>query len=162
MDLRFTVQTKIQKPVNEVFDAVYNPQKLSAYFTNAGSTGALKEGTTVLWTFGEVAGQTITVPVKVQKTVQNRLIRFAWEASEGEYDPKAGTVPRPAGYDNTVEISFNPLGDNETLVRITESGWRSTEGGLQGTYQNCSGWMHMSCCLKAYLQYGIDLRKGSF
>src|SRR5208283_3148945 len=114
--------TKIQKPVKEVFDAVYNPQKLKEYFTNAGSSGALEEGTTVLWTFGEVAGQTITVPVKVQKTVPNSLIRFSWAASEGAYDAKAGTVPKPAGYESTVEMSFEALGDGETLVTIREGG----------------------------------------
>jgi uncharacterized protein YndB with AHSA1/START domain len=162
VELKFTVQIKIQKPVNDVFDAVYNPRKFSEYFTSGGSAGPLDEGKAVLWTFGDVASQTIKVPVKVQKTVQNRLIRFAWEASEGVYDPKVGSVPRPAGYDNIVEMSFEALNENETLVKITESGWRFTEGGLQGSYQNCQGWMHMSCSLKAYLQYGIDLRKGSF
>lgn len=30
MQLKFQVQTKIQKPVAEVFDAVYNPTKLNA------------------------------------------------------------------------------------------------------------------------------------
>ena len=36
MELKFQVQTKIQKPVEEVFDAVHNPDKLSGYFTNGG------------------------------------------------------------------------------------------------------------------------------
>ncbi|ALO24786.1 hypothetical protein LEP1GSC137_2235 [Leptospira borgpetersenii str. Noumea 25] len=31
-----------------------------------------------------------------------------------------------------------------------------------GSYMNCQGWMNMSCCLKAYLEYGINLRKGFF
>src|SRR6266536_964700 len=101
MDLSFTVQTKIQKPVNEVFDAVHNPKKLSGYFTSGG-------------------------------------------------------------YDTVVEMSFEPLNANETLVKIVEGKWRSTEGGLQGSYGNCQGWTHMSLCLKAYLEYGINLRKGSF
>ena len=47
MELRFTVQIKIQKPVNEVFDAVYNPKKLSGYFTTGGSDGPLDPGKTV-------------------------------------------------------------------------------------------------------------------
>ncbi|MGZ5474835.1 MAG: ATPase, partial [Thermoanaerobaculia bacterium] len=36
MELRFTVSVKIQKPLEAVFDGVYNPQKLSQYFTTAG------------------------------------------------------------------------------------------------------------------------------
>ncbi len=31
MDLKFQVQTKIQKPVKQVFEAVYNPKELSRY-----------------------------------------------------------------------------------------------------------------------------------
>jgi hypothetical protein len=51
MELRFTVQTKIQKPVSEVSDAVYNPKKLSNYFTTGGADGPLDEGKTVMWSF---------------------------------------------------------------------------------------------------------------
>jgi uncharacterized protein YndB with AHSA1/START domain len=162
MDLRFTVQTKIQKPVNEVFDAVYNPKKLSRYFTSGGADGPLDEGKTVMWSFKDDENKIPPFPVKVQRVVPNRLIQFSWEASEEVYDPKSGSMPDPAGYDTVVEMSFEPLNANETLVKIVEGKWRSTPGGLQGSYQNCQGWMQMSMCLKAYLEYGINLRKGSF
>jgi uncharacterized protein YndB with AHSA1/START domain len=162
MEMRFTVQTKIQKPLHEVFDAVHNPKKLAGYFTTGGSSGPLDEGAEVLWTFGDSGGEPVRVPVKVVKTVTDRLIRFQWAASEGLYDPKTGEAPRPAGYDTTVEISFEPLGETETLVKIVEGDWRPTDGGLQGSYGNCQGWMNMSCCLKAFVEYGINLRKGAF
>src|SRR5437879_9399503 len=106
MDLSFTVQTKIQKPVNEVFDAVHNPKKLSGYFTSGGSDGPLDEGKTVLWKFNDVADKTVSAPVKVQKVVRNKLIRFSWEASEGLFDPKTGSIPESGGYDTVVEMSF--------------------------------------------------------
>ena len=161
MELRFTVQLKIQKPVEEVFDAVYNPEKLSVYFV-LDSDCPLDEGKTVLWKTGASLEQFITIPVKVQKMELNKLIRFIWAASEGAYDAKTGEFPHPAGYDNIVEMSFEPLKPGETLVRITEGEWRFTEGGLQSSYQNCQGWMHFICCLKAYVEYGINHRKGSF
>ena len=47
MDLKFRVQTKIQKPIDEVFDAVYNPRKLEKYFTTKSASGPLDAGTTV-------------------------------------------------------------------------------------------------------------------
>jgi uncharacterized protein YndB with AHSA1/START domain len=162
LDLRFTVQTKIQKPVSEVFDAVYNPKKLSSYFTSGGANGPLDEGKTVTWKFNDVGDKVVTVPVKVQKVVRNRLIQFTWEASEGSFDPKTGEMPGSGGYDTAVEISFEPLNPRETLVKIVEGKWRSTEAGLQGSYGNCQGWTHMGLCLKAYLEYGVNLRKGSF
>lgn len=162
MDLTFTVQTKIQKPVSEVFDAVYNPKRLSAYFTSGGSDGPLEEGKTVMWKFSDQEGKTQTAPVKVRRMVRNRLIQFSWPASEGAYDLKTGSGASDAIYDTVVEMSFEPLNKDETLVKIVEGKWRSTQEGLQGSYGNCQGWMHMTCCLKAYLEYGINLRKGSF
>ncbi len=161
MDLKFQVQTKIQKPVQEVFDAVYNPRKLAGYFATGGADGPLDEGKTVFWTFNDHPENPVTVPVKVNKMVPNQLIRFQWAASEGQYDPKTGAMPHAAGYDNTVEMQFEPLGENETLVRIVEGSWRSTPEGLQASYGNCQGWTYMSCFLKAYLEYGINLRKGA-
>jgi uncharacterized protein YndB with AHSA1/START domain len=161
MDLRFTVQTKIQKPVSEVFDAVYNPKKLSKYFTTGGADGPLDEGKTVMWTFIDSGVKIPPFPVKIKKVVRNKLIQFSWEASEGVYDAKTGQMPAGAGYDTVVEMSFEPLSANETLVKIVEGKWRPTEAGLQGSYGNCQGWTHMSMCLKAYLEYGINLRKGS-
>lgn len=162
MDLRFTVQTKIQKPVKEVFDAVHDPKKLSRYFTSGGADGPLDEGKTVLWKFNDVGDKVVEAPLRVQKVVQNKLIRFSWEASEGEYDSKTGTIPESGDYDTIVEMSFEPLTANETLVKIVEGKWRPTERGLQGSYGNCQGWTHMGLCLKAYLEHGINLRKGSF
>lgn len=162
MEFKFRVQVKIQKPLAEVFDAVYNPKKLSVYFTTGGSDGPLDEGKTVMWAFHDEPHPPVSFPIKVQQTVKDKLIRFTWAASEGTYDPKTGELPRPGGYDNTVEISLEALGPKETLVTVTEGNWKPTEGGLKGSYGNCMGWSNMLACLKAYLEYGINLRKGSF
>ncbi len=149
MELRFKVQTKIQKPVNEVFDAVYNPKKLSAYFTTAGASGPLDEGKTVTWDFADFPG---AFPVYVKQVIPNQLIVLEWQAAGSEKDP----------YNTTVEMRFEPIDQNSTLVTISESGWKETQEGLDSSYGNCYGWMNMSCCLKAYLEYGINLRKGFF
>jgi len=46
------------------------------------------------------------------------------------------------------------------MVTITESGWRDTEAGRKSSYGNCMGWSQMEACLKAWLEYGINLREG--
>src|SRR6188472_1320344 len=110
MELKFTVQTKVQKPVADVFDAVYNPDKLSGYFTNGGASAPLDEGTTVEWAFADTPNETIGLfPVEVKKVIQNELIVFEWEAAGG-------------GYNTRVEMSFEKTGPEETLVKISESG----------------------------------------
>ena len=69
MDLKFQVQTKIQKPLEEVFEAVHKPEKLSGYFTNGGASGPLHEGSTVEWRFADNPGEEpITVPVSTPPT----------------------------------------------------------------------------------------------
>lgn len=145
MELKFNVQTKIQKPVADVFDAVYNPDKLSKYFTTGGSSGPLDEGATVMWSWHDYPG---SYAVQVVRMVRNELIVFEWEVTGG-------------GYNTRTEISFEAIGKNETLVKITESGWEESEKGLKASYGNCFGWTEMICCLKAYLEYGINLRKGA-
>lgn len=150
MELRFEVQTKIQKPIDEVFDAVYNPRKLSGYFTNGGASAPLDEGTTVEWTFADTPGVELgPYPVEVTEVKKNELIAFEWEVAGG-------------GYNTRVEMRFETTGDNETLVKIAESGWKDGEDGLKASYGNCMGWSHMQTALKAYCEYGINLRKGAY
>ena len=160
MQLKFTVQTKIQRPVTEVFDGVYNPAKMAQYFATGGASGPLREGTTVIWSFADFPGE---VPVRVKKVVPDRLIAFEWDAGEGAEDATGKKHVR--SYENVVcrvEMTFEALDGGSTLVRISESGWPETEKGLELSYGNCHGWTQMSCCLKAFLEYGINLRKGAY
>lgn len=146
MELKFRVQTKIQKPVAEVFDAVYNPRKLEKYFTTKRASGSLDAGTTVMW---EWDYWPVAFDVHVKEMVKDELIAFEWLSHDG------GTMTR-------VEIRFEAAGSEETVVSIIESGWEQTDAGLKNSYENCAGWMQMSCSLKAFLEYDINLTKGFF
>ena len=145
MELKFKVHTKIQKPVSEVFDGIRNPEKLSRYFTTAGASAPLDANTTVMWEFADFPG---AFPVRVKEVVPDKLIAFEWDS------PDANVC--------RVEITFEALNDHETLVSISESGWPETEKGLQLSYGNCMGWSQMLSALKAFLEYGINLRKGAY
>ncbi len=143
MEPKFQVQLKIRKAAAEIFDAVVRPEKLRGYFVQAAS-GALEEGATVKWRFAEVPGEHDVV---VRQVVKDRRIVLEWPADGGRYNTR-------------VEMAFEPLDDQNTLVRISESGWREDPAGIEASYGNAGGWMHMMCCLKAYLEYGINLRAG--
>jgi uncharacterized protein YndB with AHSA1/START domain len=144
MELKFQVLTKIMKPVEEVFDAVVNPAKLSGYFTKTATP--MKAGETAIWTFPEF--EKMEVEVKITQIVPKKLVAFSWDSMEG-------------GYQTHVEIHFEPKGEKATLVKIKEWGWKETEKGLKSSYGNCQGWMHMTCCMKAFLEFGINLRQDS-
>ncbi|MDX1582225.1 MAG: SRPBCC domain-containing protein [Thermoanaerobaculia bacterium] len=146
MSLEFTVQTKIKKPVADVFDAVHSPEKLSRYFTTGGSSGPLEEGKTVIWRFEDYPED---VEVKVRKVVENERIVLEWESAE-------------RGYNTKVLMTFEAVDDRRTLLSISESGWRDTEEGRKASYQNCEGWTQMSASLKAWLEHGVILREGYY
>jgi len=142
MTVKFQVQLKIRKPVGEVFAAVIDPARLTRYFVDSAS-GPLEAGATVMWAFAEAPRP---FPVVVSEVVQDERIVFSWPAAE----------PR----DTRVEMTFTALDAANTMVAIAESGWPMDEKGLAGSHGNAGGWMHMMCCLKAYLEYGINLREG--
>ncbi|WP_226782891.1 SRPBCC family protein [Oceaniglobus trochenteri] len=147
MELKFTVAGRISRPVDEVFEAVVSPDRLSKYFTTGGARGRLETGAEVTWDFHDFPG---AFPVMVQEVVPNERIVLQWEA-----DHATATW-------TTVTMEFSPLDDNRTLVRISEFGWPETQAGLTSSFGNCEGWTGMLCAMKAWLEHGINLRDGFY
>lgn len=142
----FTVSLKIRKPVAEVFDAVVDDRRMAGYFIEKAS-GPLVAGQTVQWKFPELPD---FFPVEVIEVTRPERIVLAWAAADGGAN----------GYNTRVEMAFKVLNEGETMVSISEGGWRDTEAGRQASHGNAGGWMHMMCCLKARLEYDINLRAG--
>ncbi len=162
MELKFRVAARIAKPVEEVFEAVANPNTLSRYFTTGGAKGRLEAGTTVSWDFHDFPG---AFPVYVIEVVPNQRIVLEWDAGDGEA-PNLEDSGRPgwatAAYRTTVTMIFKALEDGRTMVEIAEEGWRENQGGLEASYGNCQGWSQMLCALKMWLEHGINLREGMY
>ena len=152
MDLRFEVSGRISRPVDEVFEAVVNPETLSGYFTTGGADGRIETGALVHWDFHDFPG---AFPVKVVEVEKNSRIVLEWEADDKGDDGADA-------YDTRVTMRFESLDDGRTLVSIAEEGFRKTPGGLKASYGNCQGWMQMLCAMKAYLEHGINLREGMY
>jgi uncharacterized protein YndB with AHSA1/START domain len=158
MELTFTVAARVARPVAEVFEAIVNPSELSRYFTTGGAKGRLETGATVSWDFHDFPG---AFPVRVIEVVPEKRIVLEWEA--GDASPSSDPAKEPdAPYVTTVTMTFESLEDGRTLVSISEEGWRQTAAGLKASYGNCQGWTQMLCALKAYKEYGINLREGMF
>lgn len=151
MSYEFTVRGRIAKPVHEVFEAVADPSKLSAYFTTGGAEGRLEKGAVVTWDFHDFPG---AFPVHVMDVVQDRKIVLTWDAPPDD---------DPAGnYQTTVTMTFEPLEDGRTLVSIHEAGWRENEAGQKASYGNCEGWTGMLCAMRVWIEHGINLREGFY
>ena len=131
---------QIQKPVNEVFENSVNPDKMTNYFIGT-SSGRMENGVTLIWTFPEFDEK---CPVSDIRLISEQLIEFKWDV---------GTVVR-------IELKEQP--DKSTLVRVTEDGRDNDEAGLKWFSGNTEGWANFLACLKAFSEYGINLRKGAF
>ena len=59
-------------------------------------------------------------------------------------------------------MELEELTADSTLVRVTEGEKERNEKNLNWLVENSGGWANFLACLKAYLEYGISLRKGAF
>ncbi len=131
---------QIQQPAEIVFEAIVNPAQMSRYFISE-SSGRMDSEEEVHWKFPEFPDR---YPVKIIEIERNRSLSFVW-------DPET-----------TVTITLDPQQDQSTVVRVVETGKELSEQNLEWALQNTAGWANFLACMKAYLEYGIQLRKGAF
>ncbi len=139
--IKTKVQMGILKPAHEVFEAIVDPDKMNKYFITT-STGRMESAKTLTWTWEDFDA---AHEVKVQNVEKDKLVSFKWEGS---------------GVECLVVITLEPKGENKTLVKITESDWPADFKGAGRCMGQVEGWTHFLCCLKAYLEYGVNLRVG--
>lgn len=140
MRLESNAAIQIQKPIEEVFEGIVNPAHMTNYFISE-SNGRLDSGRELIWKFPEFPDKFPITDILVET---NRSISFVW-------DPET-----------VVKITLEKLLDNSTIVRVNENGKELTADNLKWALDNSGGWANFLACMKAYLEYGIQLRKGAF
>ncbi|HAY35191.1 MAG TPA: SRPBCC domain-containing protein [Ignavibacteria bacterium] len=141
--LEVNAAIQIQKPAADIFEAIVNPEEMRNYFISE-STGRMEEGENLIWKFPEFEDQ---APVRVGKTEANNIISFYWIID---------------GEELLTEIKLEAVNDDSTVVRISEKSMENNESGIKWLKGNTEGWANFLACLKAYLEFGINLRKGGF
>lgn len=139
--LRILMEMKVAQPIEKVFEAVIDPEKMKHYFITS-SSGVMEEGKTLTWRWADY--NNAEQKVGVEKLLFPTLIVFNWAAS---------------GLKTTVTLTFDSLDPSHTLVTVTEDGWERDDRGIQCLAENTKGWCAFLLGLKAFLQYGINLRK---
>ena len=142
--LEIKTSLKIQKPLREVYEAIVDPVKMTNYFI-AKSTGRIEEGRTLTWQFPEFE---MKFPVRVDKVEKDKYISWYWGNAEDKVETK-------------VEIFLKPMTDG-VFVTVTEKSRDNDEEGIKWLVGNTAGWANFLVCLKAWLEYTINLRKGAF
>ena len=141
--LEIKAAIQIQKPIHEVFEAIVDPLKMSNYFISKAS-GRMEEGKQILWQFPEFD---MEFPIRVGKIEKDQYISYYWEVDKLEL---------------LVEFTLTTPKPGNTLVSVTEKSRNNDDAGIKWLGQNTEGWANFLACLKCYLEYGINLRKGAF
>lgn len=140
MKLEANASIQIQKPIGQVFEGIVNPEHMTKYFISE-SSGRLENGKEVVWKFPEFEEK---FPINEINIEDVNSISFVW-------DPET-----------VVHITLEEWPDNNTVVRVKEDGKEFNEANLKWALENSGGWANFLACMKAYLEYGIQLRKGAF
>jgi uncharacterized protein YndB with AHSA1/START domain len=140
MNLIAKATIQIQKPIEEVFEGIVNPEKMTNYFISE-SSGRMETGKELIWKFPEFP---VEVPLKEISIEINHSVSFVWDK------------------ETVVKIILEEQPDKSTVVKVTEDGKQYNENNLKWALGNTEGWANFLACMKAYLEYGIQLRKGAF
>ena len=135
------VRERILQPVDRVFPAVVDPEQMSQYFISK-SSGPLEAGAEIIWGFADVG---TSVRIHVFEVKSNKLIVYESNA--------LGDLIRTT-------LRFDADGVDATVVTIVDSSFPLTDEGVKRALDQNAGWTYMLCALKAYLQFGINLRTG--
>jgi len=105
----------------------------------------METAATLIWKFPEFD---MEFPNKVKKVDAPKYVAFYWDDIDGK--------------EMLIEISLKEMPEDETFVSVTEKSRDNDEKGIDWLKRNTEGWANFLACLKAYLEYGINLRKGAF
>lgn len=130
-------QMLIRRPVAEIFEAFVNPEITTKFwFTRA--SGRLEPEKSIRWDW-EMFG--VGTDVKVKTLEPNKRILIEWD------EP-----PCP------VEWKFEPRGDEATLVKISNSGFRGSDDDVVAqAIDSKGGFALVLAGLKAWLEHGVVL-----
>ncbi|MCC5905061.1 MAG: SRPBCC family protein [Balneolaceae bacterium] len=150
MDSQKTVIVKagmlIRKPVNEVFEAMVNPE-ITSKFWFTRSSGRVEAGKSIEWEWGQFG---LKDTVNILEVKPNKLITLNWRLED---------------LTTTVEIHFEPKSDTATFVKVFEKGFLNTppaedknlEKKINLMLGQNGGWNLVLANMKAWLEYKIDL-----
>jgi len=143
MDTQVTTKFKILKPVNEVFEAIVDPEKMSNYWFSSG-TGRVEQGKTITWRYDEYNAEGV---INVLEVEEDKKIVFSW----GGY-----------GQETVVTITLKELVNTSTIIEVNELGFKEDDPEIiNKMIGQKEGWVYMLTCLKGYLENGISNLRAS-
>jgi uncharacterized protein YndB with AHSA1/START domain len=129
----------IRRPVEQVFEAIVNPEITSKFWFSKGSV-KLETGKQVQWDW---ESHNVSIQVTPKAIEPNKRVLIEWPGYSGP---------------TLVEWTFAPQADGTTFVRVSESGWTGEGDKLvQYVADSTQGFTLMLAGLKALLEHNIRL-----
>lgn len=142
MDTQVTTKFKINKPTNEVYEAIVDPVKIGNVWFSSSSE-RWEQGKSVTLRYDEYGAKGV---INVLEAVENKRIVFSWGGGSDE--------------ETVVTITLKELDNTSTIIEVNESGLNEDDPEIVNKMLGQKeGWVYMLTCLKGYLENGInDLR----
>jgi uncharacterized protein YndB with AHSA1/START domain len=129
----------IRKPVEQVFEAIVDPEITSKFWFSKGS-GRLETGKQVQWDW---EWYNVSIQVTPKAVEPNKRVLIEWPGYSGP---------------TIVEWTFAPRPDGTTFVQVSESGWTGDGDKLvRYVADSTQGFTLMLAGLKALLEHKIRL-----
>ena len=125
---------KIEKPANEIFEAIVDPIKIGNFWFSSSSE-RWEQGKTITIRYDEynAEGQIEIVEIKT-----NKKIVFH------DFD------------NHTITITLEEQSPSSTIIEVIEDGFDENDSELiEKLIDNKEGWVYALTCLKAYLEFGV-------
>ncbi len=129
----------IRRPVEQVFEAIVNPQITSQFWFSKGSD-RLETGRKARWDW---ESHDVSIEVTAKAVEPNKRVLIEWPGYTGPTE---------------VEWTFQSIPDGTTFVRVQESGWTDDADKLvRYVADSTQGFTLMLAGLKALLEHNIRL-----
>jgi hypothetical protein len=128
----------IEAPLARLWQLTTKGPWLSQHFTSS-TTGDLDAPGRVALEWGPTK-----IPVEVLKAAWEKSTTFLWKA-------------QGVAYATRVTIGFAKK-RRRVLVSVKESGWKAGAAATKSMVEHASGWAHFLGGLKAFAQFGVELR----
>ncbi|MEH6936313.1 SRPBCC family protein [Bacillus sp. JJ664] len=142
MNTQIITKLKINKPTNEVFEAIVDPEKIGNFWFSS-SSNRWEQDMTITLRYDEYNAEG---SINVIEIKDNKKIVFSW----GE-----------EGQETTVTITLTEV-DTSTIIEVIESGLKEDDPEVVAKMiGQKEGWVYTLTCLKAYLENGINSLRAS-
>jgi uncharacterized protein YndB with AHSA1/START domain len=142
LNTQIITKLKINKPTNEVFEAIVDPEKIGNFWFSSSSK-RWEQNMTITLRYDEYNAEG---SINVIEINDNKKIVFSW----GE-----------EGQETIVTITLTEV-DASTMIEVIESGLKEDDPEVVAKMiGQKEGWVFTLTCLKGYLENGINSLRAS-